>query len=113
MSEFGNETIPPATFDFLVASLRFQAEMSLSGMGVGEKEGEGPNLPYARHFIDLLALLSDKTRGNLTLEEQRMLENSITELRFRYIQAFDSETKKNAAGSEEQAQAATAQGGDN
>jgi hypothetical protein len=40
----------------------------------------------ARHMIDMLAMLGEKTRGNLTLEENRMLENSVTELRFRFVQ---------------------------
>ena len=46
--------------------------------------------------IDLLAMLQGKTRGNLTLEEQRLLENSLTELRFRYVQAVERYTKKQA-----------------
>jgi len=38
-------------------------------------------------------MLHEKTRGNLTLEEQRLVENSLTELRFRYVQALE-ESKK-------------------
>ena len=37
----------------------------------------------------MMNVLLDKTRGNLTLPEQRLLENSLTELRFRYIQAVE------------------------
>jgi hypothetical protein len=48
------------------------------------------NLDLARHFIDTLAILQDKTRGNLSLEEQRLLDNSLTELRFRFVQASES-----------------------
>ena len=33
------------------------------------------------------AMIADKTKGNLTLEEQRLMENSLTELRFRFVQA--------------------------
>jgi hypothetical protein len=40
----------------------------------------------AQHAIDLLGVLAEKTHGNLTIEEQRYLENSLTELRFRYVQ---------------------------
>lgn len=57
------------------------------------------NLPLARHSIDLLAMLQEKTHNNLSLEEQRMLDNTLTELRFRYIQAFEIEQKKKAEGS--------------
>ena len=80
---------PPPTFEFLVFSLKMQAEMRLGLHGFGEETAEPPNLPAARHAIDLLAMLAERTRGNLSLEEQRIIENSITELRFRFVQATD------------------------
>lgn len=94
--------LPPATFEFLVASLRMQAEIA---MIAGPKEEEQPDLAAARHVIDLLAMLGEKTRGNLTFEEQRLLENSLTELRFRYVQAWEDSKKKNAAAGPEAGQA--------
>src|ERR1051326_81034 len=79
--------VPPATFEYLVASFRFQAEIQLGLLHFGEeKDKPEPNLDLARHFIDLMAMLQEKTRGNLSLEEQRMLDNAVTELRFRFIQ---------------------------
>jgi hypothetical protein len=47
----------------------------------------------ARHSIDLMAVLLEKTKGNLTLDEQRLLENSLTELRFRFVQVSDEAAK--------------------
>jgi Domain of unknown function (DUF1844) len=95
MSDQSNERsteiqIPPADFSFLVSSLMFQAqvEMGLLHFG-GEEDAPEPNMPRAKHSIDLLALLQDKTKGNLTLDEQRLLENGLTELRFRYVQVVD------------------------
>ena len=86
--------LPPASFSFLVLSLRAQAEMHLGLMGLGEQdEKPEPNLPLARHFIDLLAVLVEKTKGNLTMHEQRELENSLTELRFRFVQATEDAAK--------------------
>lgn len=58
-----------------------------------ENERPEPDLDLARHSIDLLGVLQEKTKGNLGLEEQRLLENSLTELRFRYVQAADQKTK--------------------
>ena len=55
-----------------------------------------PNLPLARHSIDLMSVLIEKTKGNLSLEEQRLLENSLTELRFRYVQISESAAKSAA-----------------
>jgi hypothetical protein len=82
-------TLPPPSFGFLVLSLRAQAEMQLGLMRFTEEEKAEPNLPMARHTIDLMALLLEKTKGNLSLEEQRLLENSVTELRFRFVQVSD------------------------
>ena len=90
-------SVPPATFEFLVFSLKVQAEMRL--MGDVEIEGKEPvpDLVGARHAIDLLSMLEEKTRGNLSLEEQRSIENSLTELRFRYVQATEKVLKKTDA----------------
>jgi hypothetical protein len=84
--------VPPASFELLVFSLAVQAQMEL---GLGEPaEGHVPDLEIARHTIDLLGILQQKTKGNLTLEEQRFLENTVTELRFRYVQAVDQINKQ-------------------
>ena len=74
-------------------SLRWQAEMQLGLLGVGEEDKPKPHLREARHTIDLLGVIQEKTRGNLSLEEQRLLENSLTELRFRYVQAIEESAK--------------------
>ncbi|MEX2302737.1 MAG: DUF1844 domain-containing protein [Bryobacterales bacterium] len=80
--------VPPASIELLVLSLAMQAQMEL---GLGEpQEGHVPNLDIARHTIDLLAILQQKTKGNLTLDEQRLLENTLTELRYRYVQALET-----------------------
>jgi hypothetical protein len=85
--------LPPASFSFIVLSLRAQAEMQLGLMHFGDDPKPDPDLQMARHTIDLMSILADKTRGNLTLEEQRMLENSLTELRFRFVQVSDDSAK--------------------
>ncbi|MDZ4798115.1 MAG: DUF1844 domain-containing protein [Bryobacteraceae bacterium] len=80
--------LPPPTFEFFVMSLKYQAEMSMGLFHYGEeKDRQAPDLRMARHAIDLLAMLQEKTRGNLSIEEQRLIENTVTELRFRYVQA--------------------------
>jgi hypothetical protein len=96
MSDETTQHIPPASFLFLVLSLRAQAEMQLGLMHFGEEEKPKPDLVLSRHTIDLMAMLQEKTKGNLTMEEQRMLENSVTELRFRYVQAAEEAAKQPA-----------------
>ena len=86
--------LPPANFDFLVYSLRLQAELNLGILPFGgaeddnaeDDEEQGPDLELARHNIDLLAMLQEKTKGNLTVEEQMALDNSVAELRMRFVQ---------------------------
>ncbi len=88
--------LPPASFSFLVESIMVQTQVQLGlfDMEGNEEEGE-PNLAIARHSIDLLEILQEKTRGNLTAEEHRLLENGLTELRFRFVQVSDELKKKN------------------
>src|SRR5947208_14221608 len=91
----GRHPLPPATFDFLILSLRAQAEMQMGLFHFGdEAEKPEPDFDLARHSIDMMNVLLDKTKGNLSLYEQRLLENSLTELRFRYIQSVEESTKK-------------------
>jgi hypothetical protein len=87
-------TLPPASFSFLVESIMMQTQMQLGIFSLDDEETSEPNLPIARHSIDLLATLQEKTRGNLTAEEQRLIENGLTELRFRFIQISDELTRK-------------------
>jgi hypothetical protein len=94
--------LPPATFEFLVLSLKTQTEVHLGLLHFGdEKERPEPEFRMARHSIDLLAMIQDKTRNNLAIEEQRLIENALTELRFRYVQAMEQHQKKAAAGAVE------------
>ncbi|MCL5744729.1 MAG: DUF1844 domain-containing protein [Acidobacteria bacterium] len=96
--------LPPPSFGILLFELRTQAEMQLGLNPFGMEEEGMPeaNLELARYTIDLLAILQEKTKGNLTLEEQRYLENSLTELRFRYVQKTDELKNKPAEKTESQ-----------
>ena len=44
------------------------------------------NLPVVQQMIDILALLEEKTRGNLTAEERQFLDQILYELRLRYVE---------------------------
>jgi hypothetical protein len=98
--------LPPADFDFLVYSLRLQAELSLGLLPFGENKK--PDFELASHHIDLLAMLQAKTKGNLTIEEQRALDNSVTELRFRFVQAREAHAKEAQAKDAQKEQTASA-----
>jgi hypothetical protein len=53
------------------------------------RNGEA-NLGAAKQLIDILALLEEKTRGNLSAEERQLLEQLVYELRLRYVEATKS-----------------------
>lgn len=101
--------LPPPTFEFLVFSLKTQAEMRLGllpfGMSGEEGKEEEADLLSARHAIDMLAMLVEKTRGNLSMEEQRLIENSLTELRFRFVQVSETAATKKAKAADSGAEA--------
>ena len=79
--------MPPASFSVLVMMLSTQAFAAL-GMAPGpDGEPMSPQLPLAKHFIDTLAVLEEKTTGNLDPREEKMLADALTELRLAYVSA--------------------------
>ena len=80
--------LPPADFDFLVYSLRLQAELNLGLLPFADSQE--PDFELGRHNIDLLAMLQEKTKGNLTPQEQKALDNSVAELRMRFVHALQA-----------------------
>jgi len=52
------------------------------------------NLEGARQMIDILSLLEEKTRGNLTAEERQVLEQVLYELRMRFVEASGADDKR-------------------
>jgi hypothetical protein len=75
-------------FNALVLSLGSSAIVHLGEAPdptTGQKR-EKPDLPMAQQSIDLLGMLQEKTRGNLTPDEARFLENMLFDLRMLYVQ---------------------------
>ncbi|EFL50576.1 protein of unknown function DUF1844 [Solidesulfovibrio fructosivorans JJ]] len=76
---------PPVSFITFVLSLA-QSAMVLMGEAPDPDTGEYmQNLPQAKHTIDILAMLACKTRGNLTGEEHKVLDNILCELRMAFV----------------------------
>ncbi len=82
--DFSRPELPAPDLDFLIYSLRLQAEMSLGLLPL--EDVQEPDFELASHHIDLLAMLQEKTSGNLTAEEQETLDSSLSELRMRFIE---------------------------
>jgi hypothetical protein len=77
----------PIDFYTFVLSLASSAFVHLGDTPHPETgEPVKPDLPLAHQAIDILAMLREKTKGNLTEEEEKFLENLITDLRLRFVQ---------------------------
>jgi len=76
---------PPITFEHLVQQFYVSAMIQ---MGAGTQEGQHPRVDIlgARTTIDLLAVLAEKTRGNLTESENKTLETVLFELRMAFLE---------------------------
>jgi len=74
-------------FAHLVMSLAGTAYHSMGMPDPVTKEKGTVNLPAAGQMIDLLAVLDEKTRGNLSPQEEQILKGVLTELRSLYVQA--------------------------
>ena len=76
---------PPVKFEHLVQQLYLSALMQ---MGAAKPEGQRPRVDIigARQSIDLLGVLDEKTKGNLTANEARMLETVLFELRMTFLE---------------------------
>ena len=79
----GDTEIPPMDFNIFVLSLNTSALIPL-GEALDAAGHAQPSLPMARHTIDLLGILEEKTRGNLTGHEERLLHQVLFDLRMRY-----------------------------
>lgn len=81
----GPNDIPPASFEMLVTSIGTQAMMCL-GQVPDPASGQAIYHPdLARHHIDTLAVVQEKTKGNLTKEEDELIENFVNQLRQLFI----------------------------
>ena len=88
------ETLPKVDFATLVLSLSHSALVHL-GQADGPDELESRiDLTLARHSVDLIALLEEKTKGNLTGQEERLIGSVLVDLRARMLElAADSAAK--------------------
>jgi hypothetical protein len=77
--------MPPANFTGLVSLLVTQTLFALGAIG-NEKEKREPELDLARYNIDLLGMLEEKTKGNLSAEEAELLKNALHQMRMTFVE---------------------------
>ncbi len=78
--------LPPADFAGLVSMLATQAFFALGVIRTKEDEEPQVNMPLAQYNIDMLGIIEEKTKGNITDEEKKLLEGTIHQLRMAFVQ---------------------------
>ena len=79
--------IPGIDFATFVMSLASSVLVHLGELEHPDTRERTANLPLAKQTIDILGMLREKTRGNLTQEEAQVLDNLLYDLRMKYVDA--------------------------
>ena len=90
-SEMGAGEIPKASVEILISSMATQALLAMGAIADPASGQRFLHLDLARHQIDLLGVLEEKTKGNLTEQENKLLASTLYELRQRYIQTVSAQ----------------------
>jgi hypothetical protein len=77
--------LPEGNLAALISMLTTQTLFALGFLQIKGEEEREPDLDLARYNIELLQALEEKTKGNLTPEEQKLLKNTLAELRMGYV----------------------------
>ena len=85
-TEAKDEGMPSVDFSTFVLSLSHSALMHLGEAPDPETGKMLPSIPLAKQTIDLIGMLEEKTKGNLTGEEERLLGQILFDLRLRYVE---------------------------
>ena len=81
-----SEALPAIDFSTFILSLSHSALVHLGDAPPPDGQVPERNLPLARQTIDLLGILQEKTRNNLTGEEERLLDQALYDLRLRFVE---------------------------
>ncbi len=82
----GGRQMPAASFEVLVSTMATQALFALGEIPDPQTGQRMAHLDLARHHLDMLAVIEEKTKDNLSKEESDMLATTLYELRNRYVQ---------------------------
>ncbi len=77
--------LPKPTFSTFVLSLASTALVQLGEVPDPNTGGANPNIPLAKHTIDILSMLKDKAENGLDAEEKRLIDGLLYELRMKYV----------------------------
>jgi len=77
--------LPEVNFSTFIFSLSSAALFHMGEIADPQTGERNKDLPLAKHSIDTLGMLWEKTKGNLTKDEEKLLDSILTELRLRYV----------------------------
>ena len=89
----GDLPLPPPSLEFLVSSLGMQAMIAMGLMPNPISGKPEVRLNQAKHFIDTIAMLEQKTEGNRTPEETTVISNLLHEFRMAYVSLEQKQAK--------------------
>lgn len=94
----GTKGLPPADFSSLVGMLVTQAIMYLGGVADKESGGVVFDPDLGRFYIDLLGVVEEKTKGNISDDEAKDISAAMNELRMRFVELSRMMAQQVAAG---------------
>ncbi len=97
------QALPPASFEMLLTSLATEAMISLGQLPNFGSQKVEINAPQARYAIDMLQVLEEKTKGNLTSGESQALSDLLHQLRMVFVSVQQTQAKSPADLSSDQA----------
>jgi len=77
--------LPKGDFAGLISMLTTQALFALGLLQVEGQKGREPDLAIAKYNIDMLETLEEKTKGNLTEQEEKVLTDTLSQLQMAYV----------------------------
>jgi hypothetical protein len=81
--------LPEGNFAALISMLTTQTLFALGLLQIKGQETREPDFELAKYNIDMLQTLEEKTKGNLSQEEETVLTNTLNELRMGYVKATE------------------------
>ena len=79
------DELPEARFDLFISGLAMDALISLGDVPHPVTKKQSVQLDHARYLVDVLGVLAEKTKGNLSVDEDRLLKDTLYQLRMRYL----------------------------
>ena len=85
MEEESHGPLPPGDFAALISMLMTQSLFAMGFLQIKGQDPKEPDLAMAKYNIDMLQTIEEKTKGNLTEQEEKVLADTLNQLRMAYV----------------------------